>query len=42
MSYLFSEQMTFFVFNTIFAILGAAFGALFMIVVMAKYIGNED
>ena len=42
MSYLFSEQMTFFVFNTIFAILGAAFGALFMIVVMAKYIGDED
>lgn len=42
MNYLFSEQMTFFVFNTIFAIFGAAFGALFMIVVMAKYIENDD
>lgn len=40
-SYLFSEQGTFFAFNTVFATLGSAFGALFMIVLMSKYI-NED
>lgn len=42
-SYLFSEQTetAFLLFNTVFALLGAVFGALFMIVVMAKYVENN-
>ncbi len=42
MNYLFSENGSFFAFNTIFAVLGAAFGALFMIVAMSKYIESDD
>lgn len=41
-SYLFSEHGTFFIFNTVFALLGATFGALFMIVVMAKYVESNE
>lgn len=40
-SYLFSEHSTFFIFNTIFALLGSIFGALFMIVIMAKYVEDN-
>ena len=40
-SYLFSEQVPFLLFNTVFALLGSVFGALFMIVVMAKYVENK-
>jgi uncharacterized membrane protein len=36
-SYLFSQQMTFFCINIVFAILGAIFGACFMVGVMANY-----
>ncbi len=41
-SYLFSEQSLFFALNTILAILGATFGALFMIVLMSKYVEQDD
>ena len=41
-SYLFSEQVAFLLFNTVFALLGSVFGALFMIVVMAKYVESNS
>lgn len=41
-SYLFSQQMTFFCINIVFALLGAIFGAFFMVGVMANYVSSNE
>ena len=42
LNYLFTEQSTFFTVNVIFSVLGAIFGAFFMISVMSKYVGEKE
>ena len=41
LSYMMSEQLSFFLINVVFSILGAVFGAFFMISVMNKYVGDS-
>ena len=41
LSYLFDKQLTFFLINVVFSVLGAIFGAFFMISVMNKYVEKE-
>ena len=38
LSYLFDKQLTFFLINIVFSVLGAIFGSFFMISVMNKYV----
>ncbi|MBQ9901712.1 MAG: hypothetical protein IJM51_04930 [Clostridia bacterium] len=40
LSYLFDKQLTFFLINVVFSVLGAIFGAFFMISVMNKYVDS--
>ena len=41
LSYLFDKQLTFFLINIVFSVLGAIFGSFFMISVMNKYVDKD-
>ena len=41
LSYLFDKQLSFFLINVVFSVLGAIFGAFFMISVMNKYVDKD-